>query len=58
MLELLKDLALTHHGIVFLEQEGITDRLEEMLSRVDSDPLMSFLLPGTSPLLQFFSTKT
>ena len=51
MLELLKDLASVHHGIGFLEQEGIIDRLEEMLSRVDSDPLMSFLLPGTSPLL-------
>ena len=58
MLELLKDLALVDHGIVFLEQEGIIDRLEEMLRRVDSDPVISFLLPGTSPLLQFFSMET
>ena len=46
VLELLKDLALVHHGIVYLEQEGIIDRLEEMLTRVDNEPLMSFLLPG------------
>ena len=51
MLELLKDLALVDHGIVFLEQEGIIDRLEEMLRRVDSDPLISFLLPGTSQFI-------
>ena len=47
VLELLKDLAQVHHGIVYLEQEGIITRLEEMLRRIDDDPLMSFLLPGT-----------
>ncbi len=46
VLELLKDLAQVHHGIVYLEQEGIVARLEDMMNRVEEDPLMSFLLPG------------
>ncbi len=46
VLELLKDLAGCHHGIIYLEQEGVVTRLEGMMNRIDEDPLTSFLLPG------------
>ncbi len=46
VLELLKDLAVTHHGLVYLEQEGVVARLEEMICSVDSNPLVGLLLPG------------
>lgn len=45
-LELLSDLAQEQHGIVFLDEQGIVGRMEDMMSTVESDPMGGFLLPG------------
>ena len=29
-----------------MDNQGIMDRLDEMMKNVDSDPMMAFLLPG------------
>ncbi|KAK2168053.1 hypothetical protein LSH36_21g11000 [Paralvinella palmiformis] len=50
-IELLTRLASVQHGLDFMDNQGIMDRLDEMMKNVDSDPMMAFLLPG---LVKFF----
>ncbi|XP_046570431.1 26S proteasome non-ATPase regulatory subunit 5-like [Haliotis rubra] len=50
-LELMSDLAQEQHGIVFLDEQGIVGKMEDMMSNVESDPMAGFLLPG---LMKFF----
>jgi 26S proteasome non-ATPase regulatory subunit 5 len=45
-IELLTRLASVQHGLTFMDAQGIMARLDEMMRNVDSDPMMSFLLPG------------
>lgn len=50
-LELISDLAMVDHGLVYLDQQGIVQKLETMMASVESDPMASFLVPG---LMKFF----
>ena len=45
-LELLSDLAITEHGLLYLDQEGIVGKLETLMQTTENDPLASFLIPG------------
>ena len=45
-LELLSDLAVTEHGLLYLDQEGIVGKLETMMQSTENDPLAGFLVPG------------
>ena len=45
-LELLSDLAITEHGLLYLDQEGIVGKLETMMQLTENDPVASFLVPG------------
>ena len=45
-LELLKDLALTPHGLAYLDEQGVVGKLQELLVTAQSDPLAGFLMPG------------
>lgn len=47
VLEMTTALALQQHSLVFLDQQGILDFLAEKLANSESDPLSSFLVPGT-----------
>ncbi|XP_023225039.1 26S proteasome non-ATPase regulatory subunit 5-like [Centruroides sculpturatus] len=49
--ELLTNLVLVEHGLVCLQQYGLLDKLQELLTRSLEDSLGSFILPG---LLKFF----
>ena len=49
-LELLSDLAVTEHGLLYLDQEGIIGKLETLMHSTEDDPLASFLIPGESEL--------
>ncbi|OWF54683.1 26S proteasome non-ATPase regulatory subunit 5-like [Mizuhopecten yessoensis] len=50
-IELLSDLALSEHCLVFLDQQGIISKLDNMIASVESDPMAGLLLPG---LIKFF----
>ncbi|XP_033732303.1 26S proteasome non-ATPase regulatory subunit 5-like [Pecten maximus] len=50
-IELLSDLAMSEHCLVFLDQQGIISKLDEMIASVESDPMAGLLLPG---LIKFF----
>ncbi|KAL3871455.1 hypothetical protein ACJMK2_039451 [Sinanodonta woodiana] len=50
-LEYLSDLALTDHGLLYLDQQGVVETLGRMMSFVDSGPLAGLLVPG---LMKFF----
>ena len=45
-LELLSDLGMVEHGIVFLDQSGVIKQLETRLAESASDPMGGLLLPG------------
>ena len=45
-LELLSDLAVTEHGLLYLDQEGVVGKLETLMQMTENDPLASFLIPG------------
>jgi 26S proteasome non-ATPase regulatory subunit 5 len=42
-LDLLSNLALCDHGLQYLGEHGIVEKLENMM---ETDPIVSFLLPG------------
>lgn len=50
-IELLSDLAMSEHCLVFLDQQGIISKLDNMMASVESDPMAGLLLPG---LVKFF----
>ncbi|CAG5116735.1 unnamed protein product [Candidula unifasciata] len=50
-IEMVSDLALSPHGLAFLDQEGVVGRLEEMMTHLSDNPLSGLLLPG---LVKFF----
>ncbi|KAK3581903.1 hypothetical protein CHS0354_024215 [Potamilus streckersoni] len=52
-LEYLSDLALTDHGLLYLDQQGVVGTLGRMMSTIESDPLAGFLIPG---LMKFFGS--
>ncbi|XP_073455665.1 26S proteasome non-ATPase regulatory subunit 5 isoform X2 [Aquarana catesbeiana] len=49
--EMITTLASTHHGRQYLAQQGIIDRISNMILGADSDPFSGFYLPG---LVKFF----
>ncbi|XP_022328656.1 26S proteasome non-ATPase regulatory subunit 5-like [Crassostrea virginica] len=50
-IEMLSDLTMVDHGLVYLDQQGIVGKLENMMGELDSHPLGNLLLPG---LTKFF----
>lgn len=50
-IEMLSDLTMVDHGLVYLDQQGIVGRLESMMGELDSHPLGNLLLPGKKNLL-------
>ncbi|XP_070567568.1 26S proteasome non-ATPase regulatory subunit 5-like [Ptychodera flava] len=52
-IEMLSNIASCQHGLHYLDQQGITQKLETMMSSSDSDPMIGFLLPG---LIKFFGS--
>lgn len=50
-IELLTNLAMTNHGFTWLTEEGVLDKLEVLLSKINSESILALLLPG---LLVFF----
>lgn len=51
ILELLKELCLVSHGLVYLENKGIFDKLLKRIETINEDPLAGVLIPG---LMKFF----
>ncbi|XP_072015580.1 26S proteasome non-ATPase regulatory subunit 5-like [Amphiura filiformis] len=49
--EMLTNLAMCQHGLMYLSQQGIVGRMESMMVEAESDPLQDFLLPAT---IKFF----
>ena len=47
-IEMLTELALTPHGLHYLEDRNVLKDLEKILNTPDGDPLRSFLVPGNS----------
>jgi len=45
--DMLSKMAISLHGLQYLERQGVVHTLEGMMEGVDSDPMMHFLLPGT-----------
>lgn len=45
-IEMLSDLTMVDHGLVYLDQQGIVGKLESMMGDLDSNPLGNLLLPG------------
>lgn len=45
-IEMVSDLALSPHGLIFLDQQGVLSRLEEMMVGLNNNPMMGLLLPG------------
>lgn len=39
-------LAYTHHGRLYLAQEGVIDQISNIIVGADSDPFSTFYLPG------------
>lgn len=50
-IEMLSDLTMVDHGLVYLDQQGVVGKLESMMGDLDSNPLGNLLLPG---LTKFF----
>ncbi|GFO49594.1 26S proteasome non-ATPase regulatory subunit 5 [Plakobranchus ocellatus] len=50
-IELLSDLAMTQHGLQFLDQHGIVGKLETMMAELGQNPMAGLILPG---LIKFF----
>lgn len=50
-IEMLSDLTMVDHGLVYLDQQGIVGKLESMMGELDSHPLGNLLLPGKKNLL-------
>ncbi len=44
--EMLTNLAMCQHGLMYLTQQGIVGRMESTMVEAESDPLQDFLLPG------------
>ena len=44
--EMVTNLAMCHHGLTYLTQQGIVDKMESMMVQAEGDPLQAFLLPG------------
>ena len=44
--EMLTNLAMCHHGLMYLTQQGIVGKMESMMVEAEADPLQDFLLPG------------
>lgn len=45
-IEMLSDLTMVDHGLVYLDQQGVVGKLESMMGDLDSNPLGNLLLPG------------
>lgn len=45
-LEMLTTFAVTAHGYGYLQEQGVFERLDEMIGDIDMNPLGSLLLPG------------
>lgn len=45
-IEMLSDLTMVDHGLVYLDQQGIVGKLESMMGDLDSNPFGNLLLPG------------
>lgn len=45
-IELLTNLAMTNHGFTWLTEEGVLDKLEVLLSKINSESILALLLPG------------
>ncbi|XP_055897800.1 26S proteasome non-ATPase regulatory subunit 5-like [Biomphalaria glabrata] len=52
-IEMVSDLALSPHGLIFLDQQGVLSRLEEMMVGLNNNPMMGLLLPG---FIKFFGS--
>uniref|UniRef100_A0A2C9M3U2 Uncharacterized protein n=1 Tax=Biomphalaria glabrata TaxID=6526 RepID=A0A2C9M3U2_BIOGL len=50
---MVSDLALSPHGLIFLDQQGVLSRLEEMMVGLNNNPMMGLLLPG---FIKFFGS--
>ncbi|KAL7844861.1 hypothetical protein SRHO_G00234000 [Serrasalmus rhombeus] len=50
-IEMVTSLAQSQHGRLYLSQQGIMDKISNMIIAADSDPFSSFYLPG---LVKFF----
>jgi len=46
--DMLSKMAISLHGLQYLERQGVVHTLEGMMEGVDSDPMKHFLLPGTT----------
>ena len=51
ILELLKELCLEAHGLVYLENKGTIEKLLRKIETIEEDPLAAVLIPG---LMKFF----
>ena len=45
-IELLSDLATSPHGLQYLDEEGIVEKLEVMMTELAQNPLAGLILPG------------
>ena len=45
-LEILSQLAMCDHGLRFLQEAGIVDKLSYLLSSAQTDPMAAVILPG------------
>ncbi|XP_013402299.1 26S proteasome non-ATPase regulatory subunit 5 isoform X1 [Lingula anatina] len=52
-IEMLSQLAMCQHGLLYLDQQGVLGKLETMMGNIESDPMMGLLLPG---LIKFFGS--
>lgn len=45
-IEMLSDLTMVDHGLIYLDQQGIVGKLESMMEDLESNPYGNLLLPG------------
>jgi 26S proteasome non-ATPase regulatory subunit 5 len=45
-IEMLSDLTMVDHGLIYLDQQGIVGKLENMMEDLESNPYGNLLLPG------------
>ncbi|OXB76362.1 UNVERIFIED_CONTAM: hypothetical protein H355_006773 [Colinus virginianus] len=53
-IEMVTSLAHTPHGRQYLAQQGIIDKISNIIIGAESDPFSAFYLPGVSKALEFF----
>ncbi|XP_053685156.1 26S proteasome non-ATPase regulatory subunit 5 [Sabethes cyaneus] len=53
VLQVLSELALSEHGMAYLENNGIFDNLMRKINRLDEDPVAAILIPG---LMRFYGS--